>query len=61
MMRLRRDMSDPRGFEPTTGRDEPDDVHEPERPAEVDDRQPDTGDYEVPAESRSDRNPSASG
>lgn len=54
-------MTDPRGFEPTVERDEPDDVEQPDRPAEADDRQPDTGDYEVPAESRSDRNPSASG
>jgi hypothetical protein len=60
-MRERRGMTDPRGFEPTVERDEPDDVEQPDRPAEVDDRQPDTGDYEVPAESRSDRNPSASG
>lgn len=60
-MRLQRDMTDPRGFQPTTGRDEPDDIEQPERPSEVDDDQADTSDYEVPADSRSARNRSANG
>ena len=54
-------MTDPRGFEPTVRRDEPDDIEQPDLPEEVDDKQPDTGDYEVPAESRSARNRKANG